>query len=56
MMKPVIKHVYVLQDLAHLKTEIVYKTDVLLIHIVKIAIAQKVLKYVFNVLPQLTEY
>lgn len=55
-MKPVIKHVYVHQDSAHLKTETVYKMDALLTHIVKIVTVQTVLKYVFNVLPQLTEY
>ncbi len=51
-----IKLVFVPQVLVLFLMEIVFKMDVHLIHIVKIVIALKVLRSVFNVLLQLIEF
>jgi hypothetical protein len=49
MMKMDIKLVTALQDTVQAKTDLVFKMDVLLIHIVKFVMMQEELPFVFNV-------
>lgn len=56
MMKMDIKLVTVLPVSAQAKTDLVFKMDVLLIHIVKFVMMQEELPFVFNVSLQLTDF